>query len=199
MFNTVQSLYEKIQLYFTKWFLLCLLQRDENGLQVFSVNYTRIPFIRWFTWSWVEPFRRDSILISFFCKEKEGVFQEGDQQGSKILLGNTVSNNSLTCCLPSPLSQIYSRLQKYLFSKSRRLASERKPTFNIFKRKVSLIYGRFIPISLEQIHTWDQLPIKEQMPKPWCWFNNKENKLWTTMLSSILAQWEQAAKQWTLI
>lgn len=152
MFNTVQSLYEKIQLYFTKWFLLCLLQRDENGLQVFSVNYTRIPFIRWFTWSRVEPFRRDSILISFFCKEKEGVFQEGDQEESKILLGNTVGNNSFTCCLPSPPSHIYSRLQKYLFSKSRRLASEGKKN----------IYGRFIPISLEQIHTWYQLPIKEK-------------------------------------
>ena len=31
-FNTVESLYEKIQLYFTKWFLLCLLWRDETGL-----------------------------------------------------------------------------------------------------------------------------------------------------------------------
>lgn len=75
MFNTVESLYEKIQLYFTKWFLLCLCREMRmNGLQV-SVNYTRIPFIRRFTWSRVEPFRSDSILISFSCKEKgEKVF-----------------------------------------------------------------------------------------------------------------------------
>ncbi len=56
MFNTVESLYEKIQLYFTKWFLLCLLQRDENEwFTSVSVNYTRFPFIRRFTGGRVEP------------------------------------------------------------------------------------------------------------------------------------------------
>lgn len=59
MFNTVESLYEKIQLYFTKWFLLrhCREMRMNE-----SVYYTRTPFIGRFTC--------DSILISFSCKEK---------------------------------------------------------------------------------------------------------------------------------
>lgn len=35
--------------------LRCLLQRDENErFTSVSVDYTRIPFIGWFTWSWVE-------------------------------------------------------------------------------------------------------------------------------------------------
>lgn len=55
MFNTVDSLYEKIQLYFTKWFLLCLLLRDENEwFTSVSVNYTRIPVVGGVTWRPVE-------------------------------------------------------------------------------------------------------------------------------------------------
>lgn len=64
MFNTVESLYEKIQLYFTKWFLLCFLQRDENEwFTSVSVNYTRVPFMRRFTWSWVRPLE---VIVSWF-------------------------------------------------------------------------------------------------------------------------------------
>lgn len=50
MFNTVESLYEKIQLYLTKWFFaFAFVGRWVTRVQV-SVNYTRIPF----TWGRVE-------------------------------------------------------------------------------------------------------------------------------------------------
>lgn len=66
MFNTVESLYEKIQLYFTKWFLLCLLQRDENEwFTSVSVNYTRIPLHETIHMELSGTVRCDSILISF--------------------------------------------------------------------------------------------------------------------------------------
>lgn len=44
--------------------LLCLLQRDENErFTSVSADYTRIPFIGWFTWSWVETLE---VIVSWF-------------------------------------------------------------------------------------------------------------------------------------
>lgn len=73
MFNTVDSLYEKIQLYFTKWFLLCFCWEMRMNASV-TIQKSLHQMIHM---ELSGIFRNDSILISFSCRRRiKNIYRE---------------------------------------------------------------------------------------------------------------------------